>query len=70
MAHTPIALVICLARTLTPRELCDEADKRDDIDGAKYLDALALHAKRSSWGDLIEQSINGWEVDVGLVQGG
>lgn len=66
MAHTPIALVVVLASRFTPHELCVMAHQCDPTDAGKYLDALALHAKRTSWGDLVEQSINRWKgVDVG-----
>lgn len=57
MAHTPMSLIVVLASRYTTKELCAFAAECDAVDACKYLDALALHAKRSSWGDLIEQSI-------------
>lgn len=69
-AFTPDRLVHGAARVWTPEELCgmwDFAVSRGDP-ASLYLDALAVHARRTSWGDLIEQSMNGWkEVDVGVV---
>lgn len=70
MAFTPMSLVVVLARNFTPQELCVEADKCDPVDAGKYLDALAVHASRTSWGDLVERSINRWEeVDGGEREG-
>ena len=73
--YTPWWLVRFAAAEFTPQELCgmhETAQKRGEHHNARlYLEALSIHACRTGWGDLIEQSMNGWkEVDVGLVQGG
>lgn len=71
----PWSYILFAAATWTPQELCEFADEDHDRGEvsleAGWLEALSIHARRVGWGDLVEQSINGWkEVDVGLVQGG
>lgn len=64
---TPPILARVLAKSHTPQELCEAAEASDSATEGLYLDALAIHAHASSWGALIEQSINRWEDDSGLV---
>ncbi len=62
-AFTPDRLVQGAARVWSAEELCgmyDVAVSRGDP-ATLYLDALILHARRTSWGDLIEQSLNRWK---------
>ena len=53
--------VAIAAREFTPRELCFSANAAHASGQfhleARYLDALALHARASSWGDLIAESL-------------
>lgn len=58
---TPEPLVVALVRNYTPKELCELWEQSDAVDGCKYLDALGLYARKTSWGDLVAQSINGWK---------
>ncbi|QIK63809.1 hypothetical protein G7068_11885 [Leucobacter viscericola] len=65
--YTPDKIVIACARAHSPRELCEKADAAHNKgeDDLLYLDALAVHARREGWIELLMQSLFGWEDDVG-----
>lgn len=60
--YTPWNLVLFAARRFTPAELCDahhDAIQAGEHHNARlYEEALSVQARRTTWGDVIEQTMN------------